>query len=45
MGHTSEKSSYIYNKRHIIEQANKLVLLEQEELLSKLSNKIVEKND
>lgn len=45
MGHTSEKSSYIYNKRHIIEQANKLVLLEQEELLGKLSNKIVERND
>ena len=39
MGHASEKSSYIYNKRHIIEQANKLVLIEQHELVKKLTHK------
>lgn len=36
MGHTSEKSGDIYNKRHTIEEANKLVLEEQEELQEKL---------
>lgn len=39
MGHSSEKSSYIYNRRHIFEQATKIALMEQNELKNKLSKK------
>lgn len=46
MGHTSEKSSHIYNKRHVIEQANKLVLIEQHELANAVAdNKKEDEND
>lgn len=37
MGHSSEKSGDVYNKRYIKEQANKIMLAEQEELQDKLN--------
>lgn len=39
MGHSSEKSGDIYNKRHIREKANKAALELQEELQEKLRNR------
>ncbi|ASM48645.1 MULTISPECIES: site-specific integrase [Pseudoalteromonas] len=36
MGHSSEKSGDIYNRRHIVEQANKVILEEQEILQEKI---------
>lgn len=36
MGHASQKSGNTYNKRNIIEETNRVMLLDQQELQNKL---------